>query len=922
MYSFINIPTIIVLSETWLTTGDDNCLFDLPEYNIFRKDRLTGIRGGLVIGVRQLNSLFVREILIPNCNSECLAIEISTPFSKFALAAVYKPPTASLCYLDNLLLCLNFLISAFNDVLIIGDFNFPHINWNLYHASNNVGGQQLFVNFVNDNGLSQFVHLPTRGGNILDLCLSTHQYFVSDIKIEPPLCATNDHFPIYGKLSVNLQNSTDYREIYDFAHADYNAINNYLLQVPWDALFEPFANIANVNPYWEAFSSIVDNAVKLFVPKKRVPLSVNNKRKLFLSNCSKQLIIRKRLAWKTYISNGHLPIHKAKFKSISNRCSKSVRQDKKRSEERILSSKSNKCFYNYVKSQLHTNESIPVLSSPDGSIYTSDIDKANCLNRFFSSVYTTSDNITPNFISRVPNNVNLDSVIFSECKVSNAINRLKSNSPGGPDGLPSTFFKGCSLSLCAPLAKLFNISMATGTVPSIWLKANVIPVFKGKGSKSNPEGYRPISLTCISCKLMERIICESIICYLTKHKLISNDQHGFLRKRSTATQLIRVVKYYVEALDSGKSVDVIFLDLRKAFDSVCHDKLLTKLQGYGFSDNLIIWISAFLGNRFARVKCGNSFSDYLPVISGVPQGSILGPILFLLYINDLSDVIQFCNLGLFADDSKLYKVVNNDLDYNLFQSDLNNISDWLRKWQLSVNEDKCQHLHVGRANLNYTFFLNRVAINRADIVRDLGILFTSNLKWGQHISHIISQANRKLSLIFKAFINRDRSFLIKMFTVYVRPLLEYCTVVFSPRKRSSVDIVRIEAVQRRFTRNFNDLSHLSYNERLSALGLKSLERRRLEFDLCFLHKIIHNHIDVEFSSLFQFNSANLRGNALKLNCTSKFRTDLKKYFFSSHIVHVWNYLTNEVVLLQSTNSFKNAISSINLDKFLSTYRTN
>ena len=266
---------------------------------------------------------------------------------------------------------------------------------------------------------------------------------------------------------------------------------------------------------------------------------------------------------------------------------------------------------------------------------------------------------------------------------------------GGPDQFPPILVKKLQDELAEPIAWLFTVVFEYGVIPDDWLGAVVIPIYKGAGSKADPKNYRPLSLTSVFSKLMEKVVKDEILDFLTTNNLISPDQHGFLPGRSTLSQLLDCINDWMNNRDADICTDVIYLDLKKAFDSVVHSKLLHKCYCYGIRGKLLDYIKAFLSGRSQRVRVGCEESLNQPVLSGVPQGSVLGPLLFILYINDLPNIAHNSVTKLYADDSKIY-MGSGDPQY--LQDDIGRVCDWFFIWQLSVNFSKCLHLSIAKRN--------------------------------------------------------------------------------------------------------------------------------------------------------------------------------------------------------------------------------
>ena len=270
----------------------------------------------------------------------------------------------------------------------------------------------------------------------------------------------------------------------------------------------------------------------------------------------------------------------------------------------------------------------------------------------------------------------------------------------GPDSIHPRLLHELKDIVASPLANIFNVSLSSAAIPSQWRQANVSPTFK-KGDKKLPENYRPGSLTSIPCKLLERILKDKIMEHLQTNRLLSPHQHGFRPARSCASQLLEVLDFLTMALDEGKSVDIIYLDFKKAFDSVPHARLLHKVEAYGITGNILGWIKAFLSDRSQQVLIEGVSSKCCKVKSGVPQGLVLGPLLFLLYINDLPDCVKTA-VKMFADDLKLYGTSDTSESRKLLQDDLCNLEDLSTKWQLPFNVAKCKVLHFGPKNPHHT----------------------------------------------------------------------------------------------------------------------------------------------------------------------------------------------------------------------------
>ena len=446
------------------------------------------------------------------------------------------------------------------------------------------------------------------------------------------------------------------------------------------------------------------------------------------------------------------------------------------------------------------------------------------------------------------------------------LSNLKTSKSPGPDGVHPRLLKELSRELSQPLLILFNKTLNEGNIPDIWKKAEVKPIFK-KGSKEDPGNYRPVSLTSLLCKVFEHFIRDALYKHLIKNSLLSKEQYGFCKKRSCVSQLLVTLNEWFTFLDNKIPVDAAYLDFRKAFDSVPHKRLITKLKGYGVRGKILDWISSFLFGRSQFVNVNNNFSKTTPVSSGVPQGSVLGPCLFIYFINDLPEVIK-CLSKIFADDTKAYKSILSVSDSEILQTSINKMVEWTDKWLIKFNSDKCKILHLGKNNPKYKYYIKQGEIikelSETICEKDLGVFIDQNLSFDFHISQTIKKARRIAGMIVRTIKNRFPIIMSSLFKSLVRPILEYANAVWCPYKKKHIQ--ELEKVQRQFTKRIKGFKNLTYTQRLSRLNLPSLEFRRLRGDYIEVYKILHEIYDpITTDTLLTINSNNItRSNTLKL----------------------------------------------------------
>ena len=460
----------------------------------------------------------------------------------------------------------------------------------------------------------------------------------------------------------------------------------------------------------------------------------------------------------------------------------------------------------------------------------------------------------------------------------------------GPDELPARVLKEVSVSISYWLCYLFQQSYNQSAIPEDWSKATITPIFK-KDNKSNPANYHPISLTCICCKVMEHIVLSHMAKHLALNNVIINEQHGFRKGLSCETQLITAIHDWATSLNQRTQTDVILLDFSKAFDTVPHVRLLAKLDYYGLRGNTLKWIKSFLSNRSQVVSVNGIKSTPEEVSSGVPQGSILGPVLFLLYINDINSNIT-SNLRLFADDCIVYREIQSINDHHILQQDLDIIFTWSTTWQLHFNVEKCYHLGVTlkKTPSEYSYALLSQVIPSVKSATYLGISITNDLRWNSHCDNICKKAHSTLGLLRCILSGCTTEVKSQAYLSMVRPKLEYAACAWNPH--TEVNINKIEMVQRRAARFvYNDYSRYNHvSQMLENLGWDTLEKRRLISQATMFYKINRNLVGIQLpDEVKKTNRTSRYVNSFsykQLQCNN----NIYKYSFYPRTIITWNNL--------------------------------
>ena len=691
--------------------------------------------------------------------------------------------------------------------------------------------------------------------------------------------------------------------MYDFKKTDFNRLRSKAGPEVWADIWNSEDVEEQLSIFQEKYEGIVSNIpLKLQKPEDAKPMWWNT--------AVDRALKKKHCDWERYQNKGRTRKLYKNYTKSRKKAAKTLRQAKFEFERNLAkNSKTNvKLFYKYANSKRKGKTPIVNLKV-NGRITKKGNEIRNEFSRFYRSVQTEEIDLEALYLSDFMKAVmdekpeeRIDDIIIEEKEVLDMLLSANPFKSLGPDGIHPRILKELAVQIHRPVTHIFRTSLKTGKVPKAWKTANVVPIHK-KGSKLAVENYRPISLTSCLGKILERIIRKRVTAMLERTALV-NQQHGFRHQRSCLTNLLTCMETWTKWLDDGDNFDVIYLDFQRAFDSVPHQRLVSKLFDLGIDGNLLHWFHDFLTERLQGVKLNDRVSDLVEVRSGVPQGSVLGPVCFIAYINDILSNLHTAEGSIFADDTKVYAKVNSAEDGSLLQTDLSSLDEWGVTAQMGYNVDKCTVVHYGKKNPQIEYDLRGKKLKNVTSQKDLGILFTKDFKFRDHIDKKVGEANQTLGIVNKTFSFKSIPSMKLLYTSLVRPRLEFCVQAWSPYLRRDTD--KIEKVQRRATRLIPQLKNNSYEERLCRLDLTTLEERRTRGDVIEVFKMVNGLENIDATKFFRprLHAYSTRRHSRSLE-VSRSRLETRRNFFSQRAVPVWNKLTEECVSANTVNSFKN-----------------
>lgn len=917
---------VIAMTETWLDESITDGIIEIPNYAVFRRDR-TRHGGGVLLYVNySLPVVKCEDIDIQG--TEMILVQITLDRKKILIACCYRPPGQNAqevqIFLSDFQTLVDYAVyNNFDHFFVLGDMNDRCVDWNDDRPVSELGSQ--LKDLVLMNNLFQIIETPThftdRSAYLLDILITDSPGLVVESGTLSNISNLH-HLPIFGEVLLHAPGRRPfYRHIWHYNNGDWDGLNTTLACKTWD-----FSESA-VNENVKLFTTSILEICKDYIPNKTVRICPRDKP--WMTSRVKYLI-KQRNKWIGRYNRSKSALHKYQRDQYRKIVRAEIAQAKntyyqKQADSLDQHNLTPKKYWSIVRSLCGDKVKGPLPTIiEEGVSFSSDLEKARLLSNYFAG-QSHLPSLPPGF--SLPEfdyltDSRLNDVIFSRVQVKKVLESLDPNKATGPDKISNRILKYTAASLADPLTNIFNISMRNQTFPEAWKLAHLCPVPKVANS-NNKGNFRPISLLSAISKVMERLVFLVMYEYFMENDLLIAENSGFKKGDSTINQLVHIVHNIYKGLDNRNDVCMVFLDISKAFDKVFHEGLLFKLRQLGIEGNLFNWIESYLLNRQQRVIINGQSSDIKTINAGVPQGSILGPLLFLVFINDITRNIH-SKIYLYADDTSLFREITSQADLGILNSDLSKLWSWSKQWRVQFNANKTKYLYFTlkrRASVLPNLYLGECVIDRAESHVHLGLALDSRLEWKDHVSRIQNRVSKTVISLKRIRWIVPRSTLEKLYKSLVRPVIDYGDVIYGNLSEGLSK--RLERVQREAGIVCTGAFRLTNHQKLlHELGWEPLSLRREQHQLTMFYKMKSGVMPEYLSNLVPRDLGSRRpGLRNSSNLIVPFaRTARFKNFFTVRVVSLWNNLPDAAKNQRTCDSFKlymKHTSSYNANKLYS-----
>ena len=767
-----------------------------------------------------------------------------------------------------------------------------------------------FRDLIENNIMFQLIKDPTyiaaNYQSLLDLIITDSPGYILDSGVGNPI-GDPCHCYIYCKLHIAYPKDSKFKKsIWHYKNANFPDLNTALLNCPWDVL-DIFDDVDDMTDY---FIKLYLETCKQFVPNRNITICPTDKPWMTSAIKAK---LRERNKWHRRLKMSGCDHHLELFRLKRAEANEAINQAKARHYESIKEKLSdpnigNKEYWKLLKLLYGSKIDSGIPSIIDGeNVYATSKAKAELFNNHFvekSTLPTDLPGLPPLHVC----DSQLAIFVISEEEVKKSLSSLNVSKANGCDNISNKLLKNTASSISKPLAKLFNYSLASGKFPSVWKYANVTPVFK-KNDKQNKSNYRPISLLSNIGKVFERVIFNHLYKYCQDNNLLTWRNSGYKPLDSSINQLIYISHKIYQSLERGEDVCYVSLDASSAFDRVWHEGLLFKLKSKGINGKLLEWFSSYLTNRRQRVVIKGQASRWAEILAGVPQGSILGPLLFLIYIDDIVNDIE-CN-----DTSTLETISDPILSFDKINRDLTRLYIWSNQWLVSFNPTKTAYITFSKKLIRQNYpdlFLGGEKLKQVSTHKQLGVIFNDKMTFDNHIRENCTKAMKRVTILKRLNTSLPRTSKLVVYTAFIRPILEFGWQLYDNSTQEQLDT--LERVQREalllVTGAYKKTSHVSL---LKEVGLPLLSKRRNMQKILFMFKFSQNDLPVYLNREIPDMVDSVSEYNLRNKTNIHMPKSKKNYFLKSFIpssIKIWNDSNADIRQSANLTSLKDKLLSV------------